>query len=143
MILKQFTIFITLILLVIQPTLSFAKEDMGSGVVDDSIRDMSIVMGTGLVGAILGLSTLSFVDEPSKHTKNIAVGGAIGIVCGVAAVIFYQASKTTIGESYQPMPLTADQFASISKQEFQEYRLNQEKQSVFNQNEALRILLPF
>ena len=140
MLVRQIMIFVTLILLVIQPTATLAKDEAPNGLVDDSIRDMSIVFGTGLAGAVLGLSTLSFVDEPSKHTKNIAVGGAIGIVIGVAAVVFYQASKTTISETQQKLPLSAEQFASISKKEFQEAH---HEKILPNQNEALRILLPF
>lgn len=140
MLVRQVMIFVTLILLVIQPTATLAKEDAPNGVVDDSIRDMSIVFGTGLAGAVLGLSTLSFVDEPSKHTKNIAVGGAIGIVIGVAAVVFYQASKTTISQDLRSGPLSAEQFASISKKEFQE---SHHEKTLPNQNDALRILLPF
>lgn len=140
MLARQVMIFVTLILLVIQPTATLAKDEAPNGLVDDSIRDMSIVFGTGLAGAVLGLSTLSFVDEPSKHTKNIAVGGAIGIVIGVAAVVFYQASKTTISQEQQALPLSAEQFASISKKEFQE---SHREKTLPNQNEALRILLPF
>lgn len=140
MLARQVMIFVTLILLVIQPTATLAKDEAPNGLVDDSIRDMSIVFGTGLAGAVLGLSTLSFVDEPSQHTKNIAVGGAIGIVIGVAAVVFYQASKTTISREQQPLPLSAEQFASISKKEFQE---SHHEKTLPNQNEALRILLPF
>ena len=53
-----------------------------------------IVMGGGLAGAVLGLSTLSFVDKPNKHTKNILVGASLGIIAGVAVVIFNQANKS-------------------------------------------------
>ena len=138
MITKQIVIFMTLIILVVQSSKSFAKEEAAGGIVDDSIRDMTIVFGAGAAGAILGLSTLSFVDEPSKHTKNIAVGGAIGIVVGVAAVVFYQASKTTISQSDKILPLSSEQFASLSKKEFQEGLT-----IISEKNEALRILLPF
>ena len=141
MIVRQIMIFITSILLVFsQPTATLAKDEAPNALVDDSIRDMSIVIGAGAAGAVLGLSTLSFVDEPSKHMKNIAVGGAIGVVIGVAAVIFYQASKTTISEVHNSLPISAEQFASISRKEFQE---SHHEKTLPNQNEALRILLPF
>jgi hypothetical protein len=138
--LKSIIALMTLILLVIKSNVGFAKEDLPNGVVDDSIRDMSIVFGAGAAGAVLGLSTLSFVDEPSKHMKNIAVGGAIGIVIGVGAVIFYQASKTTISHLRPVLPISADQFAGISKQEFQETRV---VKAMPIESDALRILLPF
>jgi hypothetical protein len=52
------------------------------------------VVGGGLAGAVLGLSTLSFVDEPKDHTRNIIVGASLGIIFGVGYVAFSQASKT-------------------------------------------------
>jgi hypothetical protein len=49
------------------------------------------VAATTAGGAILGLSTLSFVDEPGDHLKNILFGGAIGLIIGVAVVAYSQA----------------------------------------------------
>jgi hypothetical protein len=66
----------------------------GDSFVDDSIRDISIIAGTGAAGAVLGLSTLSFVEEPGDHLKNIVVGGAIGIILGVGIVAYSQANKS-------------------------------------------------
>ena len=114
-----------LMLCLLIPTLTFgADEDAAAGLVDDSIRDFSIVLGAGAAGAVIGLSTLSFVDEPSKHFKNVAVGGAIGIVMGVGYVIFSQATKSTssIGQS---IPMNEDKFISMSKKEFSEYKIAQ------------------
>jgi hypothetical protein len=137
---KKIVLLLTLCLLVIQPSVGFGRDEASNAMVDDSIRDMSIVFGAGAAGAVLGLSTLSFLSEPSKHTKNIAIGGAIGVVIGVAAVIFYQASKTAITQIPTALPLSAEQFASVSKKEFQEFH---HEPILPNQNEALRILLPF
>ncbi len=114
-----------LMLCLLIPTLTLgADEDAAAGLVDDSIRDFSIVLGAGAAGAVIGLSTLSFVDEPSKHFKNVAVGGAIGIVMGVGYVIFSQATKSTssIGQS---IPMNEDKFISMSKKEFSEYKIAQ------------------
>ncbi len=61
---------------------------------DDSFRDMYTVVGFGLGGAILGLSTLSFVDEPSEHLRNIVVGGAVGVIIGVTVIAWQQAYKS-------------------------------------------------
>ena len=47
-----------------------------------------------MAGAVLGLSTLSFVEEPKDHTRNIIVGASIGIIFGVGYVAFSQATKT-------------------------------------------------
>ena len=61
---------------------------------DESIQDITTVAALGGVGAVLGLSTLSFVEEPGDHLKNIVVGGAIGIIVGVAVVAYNQANKS-------------------------------------------------
>ncbi|MBC76431.1 MAG: hypothetical protein CME64_10490 [Halobacteriovoraceae bacterium] len=62
--------------------------------VTESKNDLLVVVGGGLAGAILGLSTLSFVDEPKDHTKNILVGASLGIIAGVGYVAFSQANKS-------------------------------------------------
>ncbi|MGZ3789447.1 MAG: hypothetical protein ACXVLQ_13040 [Bacteriovorax sp.] len=111
---------LSLALIIVQPV-AFGADEQGSGVIDDSIRDMSIVLGSGAVGAVLGLSTLSFVDTPSKHWKNVAVGGSIGIVIGVGIVIFTQATRSTSSMATMgrvDAPLNAEKFASLSRQDF-------------------------
>jgi hypothetical protein len=62
--------------------------------VDSTKSDLLIVVGGGLAGAILGLSTLSFVEEPKDHTDNIIMGASLGIIAGVGYVAFSQANKT-------------------------------------------------
>ena len=73
---------------------------------DDSIKDITIIAGIAGGGALLGLSTLSFVEEPSEHLNNVVVGGAIGIIIGVAVVAYGQANKSQDlyeeGVSYRP-----------------------------------------
>ncbi len=108
-------------LLILTSFSGMAQEEKNSGFVDDSLQDMSIVLGSGLAGAVLGLSTLSFVEKPSEHMKNIAVGGAIGIVIGVGVVIFGQATKTTITDYRQP--LNEYNFDSIKRLEFSSKRI--------------------
>ena len=135
---QKLAMMLTLFMLVLQPIAAFAKEEDGKGgLVDDSLRDMSVVLGVGAAGAVLGLSTLSFVDVPSQHMKNIAVGGAIGIVVGVAIVIFSQASKTSITNIKNDLPISPEKFASLSKKDFLETKIRPD------QNDTLRILLPF
>ena len=60
---------------------------------EESLQDARLVAWSGLGGAILGLSTLSFVDDPSDHLKNVYVGAAIGVVLGVGLVAYLQANK--------------------------------------------------
>lgn len=77
---------------------SVAQDDVN--IVDNSLKDVMLVAATGVGGAVLGLSTLSFVEEPSEHLKNIVIGGALGVIAGVAIVAFKQATKSqkTYGE---------------------------------------------
>ncbi|MDO9180967.1 MAG: hypothetical protein Q7U04_01100 [Bacteriovorax sp.] len=123
---KNITLFVLAAVLMTQSaqTLAAAPED---SIVDDSLRDISIVIGAGAVGAVLGLSTLSFVNSPSEHLKNIAVGGAVGIVIGVGVVIFSQATRSTsvIGMNATEIPMNADKFESLSRHEFNQTKMAQ------------------
>ncbi len=74
---------------------STVNAQQGDSLLKETMTDMYIVAGAGAGGAILGLSTLSFVEEPSEHMKNIIVGGAIGIIIGVGVVAWRQASKSS------------------------------------------------
>ena len=69
--------------LLMNPSVS---AQQGGDILQETMTDMYIVAGSGLGGAVLGLSTLSFVEEPSEHLKNVIVGGAIGIIIGVGVV---------------------------------------------------------
>lgn len=63
-------------------------------IAEDSMKDLGVVLALGGAGAVLGLSTLSFIKVPSKSLRNILVGGAIGIILGVGVVAYSQASKS-------------------------------------------------
>ncbi len=63
-------------------------------VMEDSVRDAQIIIGTAAGGAVLGLSTLSFVDVPAEHLKSVVMGAAIGIILGVGIVVYQQAGKS-------------------------------------------------
>jgi hypothetical protein len=103
---------------------STLAQDAGSkqdgSIVDDSVRDISVVLGAGAVGAILGLSTLSFVETPSDHLKNISIGGAVGIIIGVGVVIFSQATRNSVGAglTHEEIPMNPDKFANLTRVEF-------------------------
>lgn len=76
-------------------------------IVEDSVRDILTVVSIGAAGAILGLSTLSFVDKPQDHLKNIVVGGAVGIIIGVGVVAYNQANQS---RSYYEMHALSPEF---------------------------------
>lgn len=80
-------------LLIINASLGHAQDE-GGDIFKETFSDLSMIGYMGVGGAILGLSTLSFVDQPSKNLKNIVVGGAIGIIVGVGVVAWKQATKS-------------------------------------------------
>lgn len=87
---------LSLVVMAITSSTVFAQgttEDL-EGLVTDTKNDLLVVVGGGLAGAVLGLSTLSFVEEPKKHTRNIIVGASIGIIIGVAYVAMSQATRS-------------------------------------------------
>ncbi|OIQ19047.1 MAG: hypothetical protein BM556_07110 [Bacteriovorax sp. MedPE-SWde] len=95
--------------------------------VDDSIRDVAIIAGTGAGGAVLGLSTLSFVEEPGDHLKNIVVGGAIGIIVGVGIVAWGQANKSK--GLYESGSINPEDFSTGDRQQ---WHVAQSKEAVKN-----------
>lgn len=136
MTLKKYLSFSLLLsaLMLVNPSLSMAQsKEEGTGFVDDSLKDISIVLGSAVGGAVLGLSTLSFVDEPSKHLKNISVGGAIGVVVGVGIVVFSQATKNTSainGQAKTEIPLNSEKFETLTRHEFSDYRIAETRELV-------------
>lgn len=73
----------------VNPALAQDEEDFVKSTQDDLI----LVGAAGVGGAILGLSTLSFVDKPSKHVSNIWTGAALGIIAGVLFVAYNSAAR--------------------------------------------------
>jgi len=58
---------------------------------DQTKSDMMVILAAGIGGAVLGLSTLSFVDEPGDHYDNVLTGGAVGLIAGVLYIAYRQA----------------------------------------------------
>ena len=72
------------------------EEPRPASVYGDPLGDITLVAACTVGGAILGLSTLPFTEEPGDHLKNIVVGGAVGLIIGVAAVAYMQANKSNM-----------------------------------------------
>ena len=70
-----------------------ANGEMGN-ILEKSSQDLTLLVFAGVGGGVLGLSTLSFVDEPGDHLDNITVGIALGIIAGVCWVAYTQAVNT-------------------------------------------------
>lgn len=106
-----------LVLLVL--SLSFSSQSLaqtGSDPLEQHHGDLLMVVGAGVGGAVLGLSTLSFYDTPSKNVSNIWTGAAIGIIAGVIFVVISHAQKTHTEFSATKDFTTSDRFAWHSGQ---------------------------
>jgi len=118
---SKLTIVLTSVSLLFISTQAFSQDGGGGGgdaYLDDSFRDISLVGATAAGGALLGASTLSFVEEPGDHLKNILVGAAIGVIIGVGMVAFMAATKNK--ERFEEANLFIDpdkdlQFATTSR----------------------------
>lgn len=55
-------------------------------------KQLSIIIFSGLAGAVLGLSTLSFYGRPQEKLSNIAIGAAIGIIGGATFTTYKAAT---------------------------------------------------
>lgn len=117
------TLIITAVIL-INPTQQVYAQDNTTqgGVMDESLADLTLVLGSGAVGAILGLSTLSFVDKPKDKLENIAIGGALGIVVGVGMALFGQATKQT-SVIAQSAPQDANSVESYARLDFSKQKI--------------------
>lgn len=57
-------------------------------------KQIATIVMSGLAGAMLGMSTLSFYGRPQDNLTNIAVGFAVGIIIGTTYTT-YQATTQT------------------------------------------------
>lgn len=55
-------------------------------------KQLATIIFSGLGGAILGLSTLSFYGRPQDKLSNIAIGFAVGVIVGTSYVTYKAAS---------------------------------------------------
>lgn len=61
----------------------------GSNSPYDTRNTVGVILLSGLVGGVLGLSTLSFYDRPQDHIRNITIGAGIGVI---ASALFMTAA---------------------------------------------------
>lgn len=81
-----------LLALTVSATTGFAQENEDD-IIKNTQNDILLVAGAGAAGAVLGLSTLSFVDKPSRHISNIWTGAALGVIAGVVWVAYNSAQR--------------------------------------------------
>jgi len=90
---KNISLFLSLYFLITTVILTPAFAQDAEDIVKNTQNDIMLVAGAGAAGAILGLSTLSFVDKPSKHISNVWTGAALGVIAGVVFVAYNSAQK--------------------------------------------------
>lgn len=71
----------------------YAQNGAGDDILKNTQNDLILVGAAGAVGAVLGLSTLSFVERPSQHIYNIWAGASIGVIAGVIFVAYNSAQR--------------------------------------------------
>jgi hypothetical protein len=92
---------------------------------DDPVQDVLTVIGLSGAGALLGLSTLSFVKIPRANLKNIVAGASLGLIAGVLVVLYNQSSKTHTDYN--------SQLALLRKQSFDMQSIKNEKSRMLRQ----------
>ena len=94
----------------------FAQGVIGDSgdIFEKSVGDLTLVGALGAAGGVIGLSTLSFVDEPEDHLDNIMVGAALGIIIGVGWVAYGQAMNT-YGDMAVYGELSAENFSTMER----------------------------
>ena len=123
--------------------ISQAQDDAGGGedILADGLGDMYTVIGCGAGGAILGLSTLSFAEDPWDKKKNILVGGAIGIIVGVGVVAWSQANKSKNlyydTQGHVPQPDNTKWRVSWHRKNHSQFNFNSAKTSLNSFNYTL------
>lgn len=121
------------------PAAAGATSDAGSAndpVVKQTVGDVGLVVGMGAAGAIVGLSTLSFYEKPKEHWKNVTMGGAIGVILGVAVVAYLQATRTQDYDDEEESEESAKYFDSQDRQNWHNelFAKNQSTQPSFALN---------
>lgn len=90
-------------------------------------KQMATIVFSGLAGAVLGLSTLSFYGRPQDRLSNIAIGFAIGIITGAVLVTY---GATTNPDEFYGRELSYfspdDQIFSQFERETQRFRQHSE-----------------
>lgn len=63
----------------------------------DTRDALGTILMSGLVGGILGLSTLSFYSHPEKHIRNITWGVGIGMISAAVYITYDAAQSASMG----------------------------------------------
>ncbi len=95
-IIKVLTLQALMIIFCFQSTMVYAQApnmNPNKQVTSGPKKQLATIIFSGLAGAILGLSTLSFYGRPQDKLPNIAVGAAIGIIAGTVYTTYKAATE--------------------------------------------------
>jgi hypothetical protein len=70
-----------------------AGKSENEGALKGPRKHLSVIVLSGVAGAILGLSTLSFYGRPQDKLSNIAGGAAVGIIIGAMYTTYRAAAE--------------------------------------------------
>jgi len=94
-------------------------------------KQLVMIIFSGLAGAALGLSTLSFYDRPQDRLSNISIGFAGGIIAGTAYTTYQTVTKSqhyykTMLPQLEQEQMLVSQKTVLSKQDLSPLRLSWE-----------------
>ncbi len=103
-------VFLAIPLVFSQPLLAQSKDSGSSPY--DTRNTVGIILVSGLVGGVLGLSTLSFYERPQDHIRNITLGAGIGVIASALflTINIAQLPPPTAGQ-WNLYPVIADEGA--------------------------------
>lgn len=97
-------------------TFSFPSNATPSVSIIAPRRQIATIIFSGLGGAVLGMSTLSFYGRPESHVSNIATGFALGIIGGTAAMSYQAASYADhLNWRYEPEFVLTEKKTTLSQ----------------------------
>jgi hypothetical protein len=125
-----FFIFTLSALMSLVPSRAFAQSNVNAASSENRPsaggprRQLATIIYSGLGGAVLGLSTLSFYGRPQDKLSNIAVGFAVGVITGTIVVTYNAATNPDefygVHPSREELLGPAPSFSALASREPQE-----------------------
>jgi hypothetical protein len=101
------------------------SKAMVKGITTGIKSDFRTIIFAGIGGAVLGLSTLSFVDKPSEELRRVSYGFAIGAILASFGMLYKVTSKSMVGGGLVPR---AQQYDSVDSYDEEEYYDEEEEE---------------
>lgn len=102
---------------------AYSQDEAAKNELRGPRKHLATIIFSGLAGAILGLSTLSFYGRPQDHLVNMAVGAAVGVIVGTSYVTYQAATRprefyqSNTQSNTQPTFDSASNFARLERLE--------------------------